>query len=227
MAFALQRSFPDNPAGLVLSGDIAVAQREFSSAVASYRKALALQKAPQIQVKLHQALVAGGQTGEADALLKEMVSSRPDDVSVRMYAGDAEITRKRWTNAIAHYEAVLARIPGHAPALNNAAWASFQAKDPRALEYAQKAVEAAPRAPAVLDTLGVILVDRGETARGIEILRQALGIAPEAHQVRMHLAEALIKSGDKAAARTEIDRVTATVKDGPLAERAKALAAQL
>lgn len=227
VAAALQRDFPKNPAGLVLAGDLAAAERKFADAAASYRKALAMQKSPGVQVKLHQALMAGGMVPEADALLREMVAAAPSEPGVRMYAGDVEVSRKRWPEAIAHYEAVLARSPGNAVALNNSAWARFQARDPKALEYAQKAVEAAPRSAAALDTLGMILVDRGDTARGLETLRQAVGLAPEAYQLRLNLAEALIRTGDKAGARTELERVQSAVKDGPAAERAKALAAQL
>lgn len=227
VAAALQREFPKNPAGLLLAGDLAAAERKFADAAASYRKALAMQKSPAVQVKLHQALMAGGMGPDAEALLREMVTAAPDEAGIRMYAGDVEVARKRWPEAIAHYEAVLARSPGNAIALNNSAWARFQAKDPKALEYAQKAAEAAPRSAAVLDTLGMILVDRGDTARGLETLRQAVGLAPEAHQLRLNLAEALIKTGDKPGARAELDRVQSAVKDGPAAERAKALAAQL
>ena len=44
------------------------------------------------------------------------------------------------------------------PALNNLATAYQQEKNPLALEYAEKAYKLAPDSPAVLDTLGWILV---------------------------------------------------------------------
>jgi len=227
VAAALQKDQPKHPAGFALEGDIAMAERRFGDAAGAYRKSLAVQKTVPVQMQLHRALSAGGMAGEADTVLQALVKERPDDPAVRMYAGDSEASRQRWSNALGHYEAVIGKQPNNALALNNAAWAKHELKDPKALEYAERAFSAAPQAAPVMDTLGVILVDRNEVARGVTLLRQAVAAAPGTPQFRLHLAEALVKAGDKAGAKAELDHILKGGPQGPLADQARKLHATL
>jgi hypothetical protein len=41
---------------------------------------------------------------------------------------------------------------------------------------------------AVADTLGWMLVEQGDTARGLELLQEAVAAAPDVHEIRYHLA---------------------------------------
>jgi predicted Zn-dependent protease len=227
IALALQKELPKSPDGLALEADIAMTEQKFPEAVAALRKALAIQNTALLQVKLHQAVRASGNAAEADAMIRKMVAERPDDVGIRNYAGDYAVSRSQWAQAIEHYKVLLARQPSNALALNNMAWAMHEAKDPAALQTAEKALAAAPESPAVMDTAGVILVAAGKTERGIELLRKAVAAAPQAPALRLHLAEALIGNGDKAGARAEIDTVLKDAPQGALAERARALQGSL
>ena len=56
-----------------------------------------------------------------------------------------------------------------------------------------------------MDTLGSLLVKKGEVTKGLEKLQQAAQLAPNQAAIRLHLAKALIKAGDKTAARKELD----------------------
>ena len=91
--------------------------------------------------------------------------------------------------------------------LNNLAWTAGQIKDPRAIEYAEKAYKLAPNQPAVLDTLGVLLVEKGDKARGIELLQKASKLAPTSPSIRLNLAKALISTGQKDAAKKELEEL--------------------
>jgi predicted Zn-dependent protease len=89
--------------------------------------------------------------------------------------------------------------------LNNAAWTAAQLKDPKALEYAEQANKLVPDNPSIMDTLGVILVDKGDTARGLELQKKAVDGAPNAPGIRLNYARGLIKSGQKDAAKKELE----------------------
>ena len=78
---------------------------------------------------------------------------------------------------------------------------------PSGLEYAEKAYKVASGNPAVMDTLGWILVEQGNTNRGLPLLQKAASLAPAIVEIRYHLAAGLAKSGDKAAARKELGQV--------------------
>jgi Flp pilus assembly protein TadD len=88
-----------------------------------------------------------------------------------------------------------------------------QNKDPQALEYAEKAHQLAADNPAVLDTLGSILIEQGNTTRGLPLLRKAVSLAPDMPDIRYHLALGLIKANDKASARKELEQLVGTGKN--------------
>ena len=93
---------------------------------------------------------------------------------------------------------------------------------PRALQTAEHAYKLKPDNAAVADTLGWMLVEQGNTKRGIEVLQKAVAAAPKAFEIRYHLAQALAKSGDKAKARNELERLLST--DAKFPQQAEALA---
>lgn len=223
IATQLQKDLPKSTAGLVLEGDIFAVDGKWSDAAASYRKAMAQDRQGPIVAKLHNALVRSGKDAEAQSVAADWLRASPQDQAMRMYLADFELGRKNWKQAVAHYDAVLAAQPNNAAALNNAAWALHQTRDPGALKLAERAYTAAPQQPAVLDTLGVILVDLGQTERGVTLLKQAVAAAPKNPELRLHLAAALAKTGDKTGARKEIEAILNTAPDSPAAQAARTL----
>jgi predicted Zn-dependent protease len=74
-----------------------------------------------------------------------------------------------------------------------------------------------------MDTLGWLLVEQGDTKRALPLLQKAVSLAPAAPELRFHLASALNKSGDKLAARKELEKLLADNKAFPQLDEAKAL----
>ena len=122
-----------------------------------------------------------------------------------MYLGDRATRQKNFAQAVNHYQAALDLQPNNALILNNLAWASGQTKSPKALDYAEKANQIAPDQPAFMDTLAMLLADKGETTKAVELLRKALSTAPQASAIQLNLAKVLITSGKKDEARKELD----------------------
>jgi predicted Zn-dependent protease len=105
---------------------------------------------------------------------------------------------------------MLQKAPNNPVLLNNLAWAYQQVKDPRALKTAERALAGAEGSPAILDTLGNILVEQGDYKRGVGYLQTAVAKSPADANIRFHLAQALARSGDKAGARKELAQVMAS-----------------
>ena len=96
--------------------------------------------------------------------------------------------------------------PNNVLALNNLAWVSGQLKDPKALEYAEKADKLAPNNPAILDTLGMLLVEKGDTQARHRIAAEGgRACARMPPSIRLNLARALVKDGQKDAAKKELE----------------------
>jgi len=117
--------------------------------------------------------------------------------------------------------------PGNLVILNNLAWALSEAKDPRAVGFAEQALKLKPDNPAVMDTLGWILVQQGQPERGLKLLQQALSKVPDAAEIHYHLAAAYAKTGDSTRARQELKRLLDSGRDFPQEEQAKGLLKQL
>ena len=81
----------------------------------------------------------------------------------------------------------------------------------------------APENPAVMDTLGSIMVESGQTDRGLELLGRASELAPNAYDIRLHFAKALIKAGRKDAARKELEPLSKLDSRLPVQREASAL----
>jgi len=206
-ARSVQKRMPDQAVGYVLEGDVQVAQKKWPEAERAYREALKHGKSTAVAARLHTVLVTAGKQKEADAFAQAWLKEQPKDAAFHLYLADRSLRTKDFAAAARHNKAVLEIQPKNAIALNNLAWVSGQLGDPKAVEYAEQALAIAPQSPAIQDTLGWLLVERGDVARGLELLKKAAAGAPNAGEVRLHLAKALIKAGDKGAARKELEAI--------------------
>ena len=112
--------------------------------------------------------------------------------------------------------------PDNAAILNNLALVYQQLKDTRALGTAERAYKLKPDNGAIADTLGWLLVEQGNIALGIELLQKAAAAAPDAPEIRYHLAQGWLKAGDKLKARNELERLVSANAKFP--QHAEALA---
>lgn len=206
MAQQLQKQSPKSALGFVLEGDVLMIEKKFPQAVAAYETAYRLRRSGAVVVKLHAAYMQAGKPREAEARLAQWLKESPDDASSRLYAAAASLRDGRVKNAIEQYEWLQQKQPDNVLVLNNLAWAYQQVKDPRALETAERAYKLSPNA-ATGDTLGWILVEQGETVRGLDLLRKAVATAPNTPTIRYHLAYGSFKAGDKSKARDELERL--------------------
>jgi len=178
------------PEVLELQGDLATLDKQDKAAAALYRSAWA--KAPNngIATKLYQRLQQTNNGEEAARFLTEWEQRLPDSDTVWMLHGLQQQKSGDAKSAITAYETAVARNPQNAEALNNLAWLYGEAKDHRAIATAQKAVDIDPKAPAILDTYGWLLVQNGQKAQGISILREAAQLAPASPEIQTHLKTA-------------------------------------
>lgn len=196
---------PKLPAGSVLEGDILMAQKKPLLAQKAYEEGLAKGKGGMLALKVHAAMTAAGNGKEADARLASYVKETPADLNARMFQAGRLLARGENKAAIAEYEAIDKASPKNPTVLNNLAFLYQQEKDSRALDMAEQALKLAPNNPTIMDTLGWILVEKGPDKRGLDLLQKAGAQLPASSDVHLHLGIALMKSGDKAGARRELE----------------------
>ena len=227
LAKTVQQQKPNNPAGYVLEGDTAYARKDYSAALAAFERAQTLAPSGTLLTRQLRALSAMQRPEEGEKRLVAWLTGHPTDASTRAVLAESLLKRKQFAAASEQYLILNASNPNSLLILNNLAWALFEIGDKRAATFAEQALKLAPNNPAVMDTLGWILVQQKQTARGIKLLQQALTKSPDAAEIQYHLAAAYAQSGDVVRARGELERLLANGLAFPQEADARALLKQL
>ncbi|HRP76228.1 MAG TPA: PEP-CTERM system TPR-repeat protein PrsT [Rhodocyclaceae bacterium] len=201
----LRRLHPSRIEGVRLSGDIAMAAKEYRHAFDHYQEAIALSPDSRLVVLGMSALALAGRPLEAVALGTNWLGMRPTDSEVRAVLAEMHMLALDWVGARDTYRRIIADGRAQATTYNNLANVLAQLGDPDALPVARKAHELAPTDPLVADTLGWLLVRDGRLDEGLRYLRDARLRAPENPEIRYHLAYALARSGRSGEARVELE----------------------
>lgn len=204
----LKRAMPRDPAVPALEGDLLMTVQDYPRAAEAYSQALALRPDATIVLKSFRARQLGN-LANPQAPLEAWLQQRPEDVAVRTVLADAYLGAGRHRQAAEQYERITKDDPGKAGPLNNLAWLYQQLGDERAETAAAQAYSAAPDSPAVADTYGWILVQRGKVDQGLKLLERAVASAQGNANIEYHYAAALARSGARAQAR---DRLTQLVE---------------
>jgi putative PEP-CTERM system TPR-repeat lipoprotein len=226
VARAVQQQHPGTPVGLILEGDIWSVQKKPQEALKAYEAGFKISKTNTLLVKIHQSLIQTGKPQDANARMLQWLQENPTDVGMRLYLAGTRRANKEYKLAIEQYEKVILQEPKNVAALNDMAWSCQQEKDSRALAFAERAYVLGAGNPAVLDTLGWILLEQGQTSRAVSLLQKASALAPAAAEIRYHLGMGLKKAGDHRGARTQFEQLLASNKDFPARDQVKAILAQ-
>lgn len=222
VASTLQSQQPKSPLGPSLEGDIYLAAKNYAKAAQAFERASALSPSNVFAIKRHQALALSGNDQAADTTIKQWLGRHPDDLFVYAYLARHYLITKRYPESIAAHEWLLKKAPRDGKLLNNLAWLYQTTGDARALPTAENAYQLAPDNPAIQDTLGWLLVQRGAAARGRDLLAKAVATS-DSPGIRYHYAVALAQTGAKPKARQELERILKRGKPFPEKAQAEAL----
>lgn len=201
----VQKQRPAESIGYLIEGDIYASRKQWTEAANVFRKGVARVGSTDLAARTVAAMRAGGKVADGDQFASAWMRDHPKDRDFRSYLAESAIMKGDFATAAREYKLVVELKPDDALALNNLAWSSGQVGDPKAIEYAERADRLLPNNAAVLDTLGMLLVDKGEMKRGIDSLQRAAALAPQAPGIRLNLARALLKDGQKQSAKKELE----------------------
>lgn len=206
----MQRQHADAPVGYQLAGDILMMDKKPALASVQFERAFAMLGNSEALMKAATAQRAMDKKDLAARRLASWLALHPKDLRIELLRAENTLSDQQYPLAASQFEAILARYPKQPVALNNLAMTYHYMGDKRAVATAEAAYAAAGERPMVMDTLGWILIEQGNLARGLPILLRASELAPEARDIRFHVAQGLFKSGDRAAARKQLELITRT-----------------
>jgi putative PEP-CTERM system TPR-repeat lipoprotein len=219
----IKKQTPNSPVLPELEADLKLTTKQYADAAGLYKKVLATKPTTNVAIKMYSSLYLDKRQADASAFLADWIKAHPKDSAIRMFDADVALRAKDYPHAIQSYRAVLEAEPNNAVVLNNLSWAMWQQKDPQALTYAQKANAIAPDSPNIADTLGWMLVEQGQTKRGIEVLAKASASAPDHRDITLHLAKAQIKDGQKDEAKNTLQALVKAAPDSAEGKESKDL----
>lgn len=220
IAEAIKTKHPKSPLGDQLEGDVQFAQKLFKEALPAYEKAFQSAPSSVLARRLFQTRHALGKDKEAFDGLNQWLQSAQDDLESWVLLAMAHQDGGRQKEALEAYEKAQKLKPDNTVVQNNLAWLYQELGSAKALPLAEQLLPASENHPEVMDTIGWIFVQNGKYEKGVNLLRDAAVHAPHLVQIRIHLAEALAKSGRKDEARKELERLLKEKKN--FAERDKA-----
>lgn len=223
----VQKRLPKFPIGWYLEGDILMAQRQFGEAADIFQKAQQISPSSLGMMKLHGAMSLSGNAKRADVLLLQWVRTHPKDILTGRYLAEVYMKEGSAKAATQQFQSVLKSDPNDVESLNDLALLYQQEKNPAAEQVARKAFELAPGNPQVMDTLGWILVEKGELKNALDLLQKAASMLSDVPEIHYHYAVALSRTGERTKARQELQNLLSSGKDFPERGEASSMLGQL
>ncbi len=207
VARLIQTQRPDEATGWLFEATIQNRLGNTAAAITAYRGGLRRRPHPELAAGLHRALITAGQRAEANRLAADWERQQPGSAVMDLHLSDIAIEDRDLPQAEQRLRRALQREPGNAGALNNLAWVLVQQGQAGAVELAERANRLLPNRVEVLDTLALALAAEGQHARALELQKTTLERAPEDFGLRLNLARIALQAGDKALARSELEKV--------------------
>ena len=204
-ARTIQNEYPKRGIGWLVEGDFRARRKDLEGALRVYREGLKAERNPQLAIKVHTHLLAKGQKDQAEALARQWERESPGDAVFLFHLGELAMSTGNFVAAERRFREVVAVRADDARALNNLAYLMIKQGKPGALPLALKANDLMPDQPAFVDTLAMALAADRQYPRAIELQRRVVQAAPEVPALRLNLAKIYLQSGDKAAARKELE----------------------
>lgn len=192
------------------AGDAAAAER-------TLRRQLEADQSPEVLEAASAFFERQGRASEGTALIGQLLAARPGDEALR-YAFAVALEREgAWERAVEAMKALLRQSPGQAAALNFIGYTlvTHGGDLAEAERHLTSALALRPDSPAILDSMGWLLLKKGDDARALEVLRRAQAQRPDDATLLEHLAWALTRVGDAGAAREALERALRLLDGAP------------
>ncbi|MCE4538698.1 PEP-CTERM system TPR-repeat protein PrsT [Pelomonas sp. P7] len=210
-----QKKSPQEAYAFIAEADIELGRQHMDAGIAALRKAIQLRDPGDAPARLFAALLAAKKRDEALSFEAQWQAAHPQDANFAATVADVTLARGDVEGALARYEVLLKRSPDAIPLINNVAWLRSKTGKPGARELAERGLKLKPDDGALRDTYATVLANEKQFDKALSVQRQLIADQPDQPSYKFNLAQILIQSGDKAAARTELEGLSRLGKKFP------------
>lgn len=200
-----QKKYPQEAYALISEAEVEASRKRFDVAIASLRKATTLRDPGDSPSRLFALLLAANKREEAVAFENQWQAAHPNDLGFIGATADVLLARGDLDGALTRYEALMKRRPDAVAVINNVAWLRSKTGKPGARELAERGLKLSPDYAQLRDTYSTVLAGEKDFGKALNLQRQLITEHPDQLGFRLNLAQILIDSGDKAAARKELE----------------------
>ena len=221
---------PSDANGHVILGSLNFQSKNYSISQAEFERAIQIDPNNiQAYLRLGQVFEKQGQSDLAIARYQKALDLQPKFPPLATMIGNMYLNRGDLETARKYYAQALASDPNFAVAMANTAWVDAQeGKDlDVALGMAQKAKSMEPDVPTITDTLAWVMYKRDNYTAAVPLLEDCVQKDPDSAKFRYHLGMALLGSGQKQKAKTNLEAALRMKLDGGDAQKAQQALAQL
>ena len=215
LANKIDAKFPKLMLGKILIGDVFLAEKKLDKALESYQQAYKIQPSDKVLFTIVDLMSIQKKLPDAVKFLDKALEKNAKNAAIHFKLATVYQQLNDTPQAEKHYKAILADQPDNVLALNNLAWLYSQQSNPQAVELAKNAYTKSPESAAIADTYGYILIKQGQSAEGLTVLEKAAGLAPAAHDIQVHLAEAYVANNNKDKAIEILETAVKSEQDFP------------
>lgn len=215
--------YPKSAIPWSLRARIDAARKDFAGAEKDLNQAIELQPdSASAYFSLARLYVATHRTDQAVKQLAELVA-RTKSATAQLQIAAIHEAAHQYAQAADDYRAAIALDSHNVTAYNNLAFIECDRLHQLDAAYAdaRRARELAPESGAVADTLGWILVQRGDLHGGLDLFSEAAGRDANDPGIQYHLGYAHYMLGEEDAARVAFEHVLAAAPSGTYADEAR------
>jgi len=226
---AQEKRTPESLPTQALTAATAQAAGKFDLALSELEKMAS--KTPEsvdVQIRIGQVEQKQGNWKAAIAAFERVRQLDPNRKGVDAVIGTLQDQSGDKNAAIVSYRKALAEIPDNPLVLNNLAYLLTETGGDlkEANRLATEGLRKAPRNPSVQDTLGWVEVQQGNLSAALPVFSSLTRENPDNAIFRYHFAVALLKSGDRAGAKRQLEAALAKQPPQPVEKDIRALLAQ-
>jgi len=187
----------ENSEVLALEGDILAKLGDSEQALIAYRKRFDVEPSTATIIALVGHQWAMGDRDGSVFELERWSRGHPEDIRAKLALANNYLGMERQDDAMHLYRQVLKLSENNLLALNNLAWHFRKSNPELALSYAERASVLEPESVMIMDTLALVLLQKGELVRSQRVIERALERRPGNPTLLFRHAVYLEKSGQE------------------------------
>ena len=192
----LNQQAPGDARVISVAGWMAMDAGDFNQSISLYRQAFSISATSANVLDLAKAQWQAGLHEDAVSTLEDWTKKHPEDVTAQFNLAMSFQQMGLDRDATARFTRVLQFEPDNVVALNNLAWLLRNENSITALQSIEKAIALEPGSASLLDTLGMVLLHKGDILRALRVFQRATKAHPDSAVMQYHLALTLHKNNE-------------------------------